>query len=409
MLQLLWNQLAYLGVLKLEDESEQKYVILLNSLALIISLFTLMIVGTFAIVTPAIHLRAFAQPIAYAILTPVSLWLNARGNHLAARTYFAGLTFLFLLHGSLNSGGPSGFHNFLLVGIMVQFFVFPRRNRRMMIFFVCIFTLYYVFYQGFLHDFPGWQKLEGQALAQARIINGIALGLMTLAFAAYASFTFLTAERYLHAEKEKSERLLLNILPAAIAEKLRERPDTIAERFENCTVLFSDIVGFTELSRRLSAVEVVRLLNDIFSAFDDLAEKHGLEKIKTIGDAYMVVGGLPDPDTRHAERVARFSLDMLEVVRQYRRDHDYPIELRVGVSSGDAVAGVIGKKKFVYDLWGDSVNTASRMESHGLPGRVQVTESTYQLIRDRFSFEERGAIDVKGLGSVRSYLLLAEC
>ena len=181
--------------------------------------------------------------------------------------------------------------------------------------------------------------------------------------------------------------------------------NAIAERFENCTILFSDIVGFTELSKELSAVEVVGMLNEIFSAFDDLAEKYELEKIKTIGDAYMVVGGLPEPHDEHAERVARFALEMMEIVRGFREKGHYPLELRIGIATGDAVAGVIGKKKFVYDLWGSSVNTASRMESHGLPGQIQVTESTYELLKGKFTLEERGIVDVKGLGEVRSYLL----
>ena len=150
------------------------------------------------------------------------------------------------------------------------------------------------------------------------------------------------------------------------------------------------------------------LLNEIFSKFDDLAEKHNLEKIKTIGDAYMVVGGLPEPNEKHAENVAQFALEMLDVIREYRQKSNIPLELRIGINSGAAVAGVIGKKKFIYDLWGDSVNTASRMESHGLPGQIQVSESTYTLIKDLFEFENRGRMEVKGLGLVQSYLLTAK-
>lgn len=406
MLQLLWNRLAYLGVLRLADESEQKYVILANSLSLIIALFTVAITFTFRLAVPTAHLGQFLPPAAFSLLLPGALLFNAHGRFTAARIYFSTLTFLFLAYGSFSSGGPSNFHFYFGVAIMVQFFIFPARNRGVMFAFVVIMSLFFLGFHAFLANFAGVQLVDPESAERARIINGSSVVLMSLAFAYYASSTFQTAERYLHAEKDKSERLLLNILPASIAKKLRESPDTIAERFENCTVLFSDIVGFTQLSRTLPAVEVVRLLNHIFSAFDDLSEKHGLEKIKTIGDAYMVVGGLPEPDARHAERVASFALDMLEVVRKYRQENDYAIELRVGISSGDAVAGVIGKKKFVYDLWGDSVNTASRMESHGLPGRVQVTESTYDLIKHKFTMEERGSIEVKGMGAVKSYLLL---
>ena len=162
------------------------------------------------------------------------------------------------------------------------------------------------------------------------------------------------------------------------------------------------------MSKSMPAVSVVSLLNEIFSRFDDLAEKYNLEKIKTIGDAYMVVGGLPEPDENHVEKIASFALEMLDVIRDYRQKNNVPLELRIGINSGAAVAGVIGKKKFIYDLWGDSVNTASRMESHGLPGQIQVSESTYIRIKHLFQFEDRGKMEVKGLGLVRSYLLTAK-
>ena len=406
MLQLLWNRLAYLGVLQLKDESEQKYVVLANSLALIIAGFAALITAAFFVLVPSAEPAQYVAPLLFSALLPGTAWLNGRGHFYGARCYFSALTCAFLAYGSFSSGGPSNFHYYLIVAIMVMFFIFPARERRTMHAFVAAQTAFFIGFHSVMANYTGFSSIQAETLARARVINGVSVILMSLSFAYYASSTFQTAERYLHAEKDKSERLLLNILPAAIVQKLRESPDTIAERFENCTVLFSDIVGFTELSRTLPAVEVVGLLNEIFSAFDDLSEKHGLEKIKTIGDAYMVVGGLPAPDALHAERVAGFALDMLEVVREHRRRNDYGIELRVGIASGDAVAGVIGKKKFVYDLWGDSVNTASRMESHGLPGRVQVTESTHALIKHKFAMEERGAIEVKGMGMVRSYLLL---
>jgi class 3 adenylate cyclase len=242
----------------------------------------------------------------------------------------------------------------------------------------------------------------------ANIVTDISFGIILLGFAFYIHQIFQKTESYMQLEHDKSEKLLQNILPLSIIKKLRENPDTIAERFEDCTVLFSDIVGFTQMSKTMSAVSVVSLLNEIFSRFDDLAEKYKLEKIKTIGDAYMVVGGLPEPDDNHVERVAGFALEMLDVIRDYRNKNNIPLELRIGINSGAAVAGVIGKKKFIYDLWGDSVNTASRMESHGLPGQIQVSESTYIRIKHLFQFEDRGKMEVKGLGLVQSYLLTAK-
>ncbi|MDY6783096.1 MAG: adenylate/guanylate cyclase domain-containing protein [Cyanobacteriota bacterium] len=213
------------------------------------------------------------------------------------------------------------------------------------------------------------------------------------------------AEEALRKEQEQSERLLLNILPEAIAQKLKTEPTNIAEQFEEVTVLFADIVGFTVLSAQMSPQELVHLLNTIFSAFDRLAEQHGLEKIKTIGDAYMAVGGVPLPRVDHAEAVAAMALDMQEAIAQFNTQTGESFSMRIGINTGPAIAGVIGIKKFIYDLWGDTVNIASRMESHGLAGSIQVTAQTYQFLKDRYEFEERGAIEVKGRGEISTYLL----
>jgi class 3 adenylate cyclase len=206
-------------------------------------------------------------------------------------------------------------------------------------------------------------------------------------------------------EQEKSERLLLNILPESIAAKLKDGQSSIAEGFAEVTILFADIVDFTVLSSQISPEEVLELLNEIFSAFDDLTEKYGLEKIKTIGDAYMVVGGLPNRSTNHAESIAEMALDMQEELVKFNIHHNAEMNIRIGINTGPAIAGVIGTKKFIYDLWGDAVNTAARMESHGLPGAIQVTQSTYNILRNKYLFEDRGIIHVKGKGDMNTYLL----
>lgn len=206
-------------------------------------------------------------------------------------------------------------------------------------------------------------------------------------------------------EQEKSERLLLNILPGPIAQRLKQGESTIADSFADVTVMFADLVGFTKLSAHLSPAELVELLNEIFSAFDQLAEHYGLEKIKTIGDAYMVVGGLPTPRPDHAEAIAEMALDILARIAQLPPKGDQPLSIRVGINTGPVEAGVIGTKKFTYDLWGDTVNTANRMESHGIPGSIQVTVATYERLRDKYTFQERGVIPVKGKGDMVTYLL----
>lgn len=207
-------------------------------------------------------------------------------------------------------------------------------------------------------------------------------------------------------EQKKTEGLLLNILPQPIAERLKQEMTLIADRFDEATILFADLVNFTLISSRMSATELVYLLNEIFSMFDQLTEKYGLEKIKTIGDAYMVVGGIPTPRTDHAEAVANMALEMLQAVKKFNLKYSESLSLRIGINTGPVVAGVIGTKKFTYDLWGDAVNTASRMESHGIIERIHVSEATYQKLCDLYDFEARGRIQIKGKGEMNTYLLL---
>jgi adenylate cyclase len=200
-----------------------------------------------------------------------------------------------------------------------------------------------------------------------------------------------------------SERLLLNVLPGSVAERLKAGETTIADAYDDATVLFADLVGFTPLASSLSPAETVGLLDRLFSAFDRLAEAHGLEKIKTIGDAYMVVGGVPEVCTDHPARVVAMALDMLEAVATLGREMDRPLDLRIGVHSGPVVAGVIGTTKFIYDLWGDTVNVASRLESQGLAGAVQMSEATW-LRSGGVTAERRGPIELKGRGTMVVYV-----
>src|SRR6266545_4758531 len=214
------------------------------------------------------------------------------------------------------------------------------------------------------------------------------------------------SRRALAAEQQRSERLLLNVLPAPIAARLKQREDVIADGFPDVTVLFADLVDFTRRSQRIAPKQVVAILNDLFTTFDQLAERQGLEKIKTVGDAYMVAGGLPDPRPGHAGAVAEMALAIRDEVARHADPSGQPLQVRVGIDTGPVVAGVIGRHKFIYDLWGDTVNTASRMESHGVPGCIQVTARTYQRLKDGYRFERRGPIQVKGKGEMVTYFLL---
>ena len=213
--------------------------------------------------------------------------------------------------------------------------------------------------------------------------------------------THLTMDRL----RRENERLLLNILPAPIAERLKSGNEPIADGFSDVTVLFADIVGFTQLAASMTAETVVDLLNDLFTRFDLAAHDLGIEKIKTIGDAYMAVSGLPQPSKNHISQMMQMAIQMMQIAKDFSSERKIDLRLRIGVHAGPVVAGIIGRRKFIYDLWGDTVNLASRMESHGVPGAIQVTRPVYEAVRDRFQFEQRGSIEVKGKGAIETWLL----
>ncbi len=252
----------------------------------------------------------------------------------------------------------------------------------------------------------------GDRGAQAPVITTDAIGRLASAFNsmnAELRDAMQAVERQaaeIEAQRQVADDLLRNILPESITKRL-EHESTIADWHGQVTVLFADMVGFTQLSSILSATELVSKLNEVFSAFDDLVAKHGLEKIKTIGDCYMAVGGLPEAREDHAEIVAAMALEMLPVLERVSAGWEHKLQIRIGLNSGAVVAGVIGKHKFVYDLWGDAVNIASRMESHGVVGSVHVSESTQALLADKYAFEDRGMIEIKGKGQRHTYLIKA--
>lgn len=212
--------------------------------------------------------------------------------------------------------------------------------------------------------------------------------------------------RELEEARQRSEELLLNILPSPIAKRLESGESMIADHFGDVTVLFADIVGFTPISAHLAPGDVVELLDAVFTEFDKIAAYYELEKIKTIGDCYMAVGGIPEPRDDHAERVAGAALDMLPALSNLGTRLDLPLSVRIGLHSGDVVAGVIGRQKFIYDLWGDTVNTASRMESQGLEDHIQCTDAVRNLLDDRYEFQPRGDVEIKGKGSMQTYFLV---
>ncbi|WP_234219881.1 adenylate/guanylate cyclase domain-containing protein [Ruegeria pomeroyi] len=256
---------------------------------------------------------------------------------------------------------------------------------------------------------PALSAANHDGLQKGLMITSIVSVLALVVFPAYLGF--LRAERAesaLEAEHARSEALLYNLLPTEIAARLKDAPDqTIADSLDHTAILFADIVNFTPRSARMAPEALVEFLNRIFSTFDELATKHGLEKIKTIGDAYMVAAGLPHPIDRPVHRVAEMAFDMLDALRALSDEIGEAIDIRIGLHAGPVVAGVIGHQKLFYDVWGDTVNTASRMESHGQPGRIQVTAAAREALKDAYDFEPRGAVEIKGIGRLETWWLTA--
>ncbi len=355
---------------------------------------------------------AFGQPVGvvpfvYFAVSLGSLVLFARTRNLRLLLYIQLLDVLLtttigqmMVGGFLPSGGVALWGILAPLGALV--FLPVRDAIRWFVAFVVVFVVTGVAGELFFAnaDLPVWFTSTMLAL------NVIGAG--AVAFTLLASFATERndALRALRAEQERSESLLGNILPRSIVDRLKVATRTIADHFELASIVFADVVDFTPLSQRLQPAEVVGILDRLFSEFDALVERHGLEKIKTIGDAYMAAAGVPDPRADHARAAALLALDMREAAATSTAAGGSGLLLRIGINSGPVVAGVIGTKRFLYDLWGDAVNTASRMESQGTPGKIQITRATYELLKDEFVCEPRGTIQVKGKGEMETWYLV---
>ncbi len=357
--------------------------------------------------------RSAAIPFAYQLCVVASLVLFAHTKRIQGiRTVVLGLMLVlpFALQWSLG-GFANGSAVAAWAGIApILAYLFGARSTPSLIGFVALLAVAAMFETTLAGSAP-------DIGAEVRAAS-FAMNLAGPSIAAFLALSYFATERdrsraalakehrLLEAEQVRSERLLLNVLPAPIADQLRDGATTIAESRPDVTVLFADIVGFTPLGEALGARELVDLLNEVFVVFDDLAEAAGLEKIKTIGDAYMVVGGLPTPRADHLAAVLHLALAMCGAITQVRTPPGEHLQLRIGVETGPVVAGVIGRRKFSYDVWGDTVNTASRMESHGVPGRIHVTDRVARAASPEFEFEPPRSIEIKGKGAMTTFLLV---
>ncbi len=401
----LWNYLTRTGIDERTRPEETRHIIFLNAIVVLVLILISqnLAINLYYHVNPVLTFVCIAHG---AFIGIILLWSKLK-HFLLARIWFGVWATVFLTTYQAFIGTDSRWDVFLIVCVFLQFFIFPAWQSKWM-YAVVVFTCCFFIGVDFIAGIPPRGLLPGLPEAFHHIETVLNLGgflFCGLAMGGVAYVVINRAERSLAMERDRSEVLLNNILPGPIARRLKDSHATIADNFNETSILFADIAGFTKYTESVTPDELLRLLNSIFSEFDDLTNKYQAEKIKTIGDAYMVVAGVPISCTNHAEIMADLALDMEDVVKRLNEETGQALQIRVGIHSGSVIAGVIGKKKFAYDLWGDSVNTAARMESHGIPGEIQVSESTYQILKPNYNFTERGMIDIKGKGPMKAYLL----
>jgi guanylate cyclase len=356
---------------------------------------------------------AFGEPIAasipgsYAVLSILSIFIFARHRNYSFFRFSQLWLILLLpfllqivLGGFINSSAVVLWSLICPIGALI--FAGPRQAIRWFVLFLLLVTL-----SGFLQA----SVRSTNNLSSALVIILFVLNISAISAIVFGLLVFFINEKdvayaLLHAEREKSENLLLNILPKEIAEILKNRGGTIADHYDQVTILFADLVNFTPLSTELAPNEMVGLLNQIFTHFDSLVDQCGVEKIETVGDEYMAACGVPRANPNHAQHIARLALEMRSYMASFPAYNGRQLEIRIGIHSGPIVAGVIGRKKFAFELFGDTVNTANRMQSHGVPGKIHITRATYELLKDEFTCEPRGKVMVKGKGEMETWFLV---
>ena len=399
----LWDEISHIGV-KDQDYSETRRIILSNQIAF------------FGIVVPQFYnifyiyydikllLPAILINIAGPLICFIVLLLNYFHVYSLAKMIIciAPNVQIFLLTYYL--GTASGMH--LLHIMMTSFILFLLSNKSR----ITIITVSLVPIALFIISYYNFTPDKSPVALPHGVLEVFYISIALTVFALVMLFFYLFFQQIRHTENllelehERSERLLRNILPEQVATRLKTQPGTIAEMSPSVTILFADIDGFTGIASATEPRLLISILNDVFTKFDELANRYGLEKIKTIGDAYMVAGGIPIAMANHTEAVANMALDMLESISSFKFNN-VTLQTRVGFHTGPVIAGVIGRNKFSYDIWGDAVNIASRLESHGQAGKIQVSREVYVTLKDKFTFEERGEITIKGIGPMETFFL----
>ncbi len=385
---------------------EQRFVVTTNTLAIVAGALALLNLPWALYFLPATRAVAVFMAI-IVVFYAACPWLVSRGHALAARLLFNLLAVAGFGAMTLEYGTDTDIQILHLWVILAAFFIYPKREDGVRYAIVALAFACFAGSYAFLTDRPPRVRLEPELQAFVRFAALASFVALTFAILYYNQRFLRQAEAALARERARSESLLANTLPAPIVARLKAAPgEPIADAFPEATVLFADIVGFTKLASERSPASLIVLLNEIFSAFDRLVDTRGLEKIKTIGDAYMAVSGLPVTRPDHVATACAVAPEMIETLAKIAEAEDVDLQIRIGIHTGPVAAGVIGIRKFAYDLWGDTVNVASRMESHGVPGRVHVSRAVVDAMHDSdVAFTPRGVIEVKGKGPVETFFL----
>ncbi|MCW7475015.1 adenylate/guanylate cyclase domain-containing protein [Leptospira levettii] len=401
----LWTKILNIGVTNELKEKDAKFIRLTNALSIIVGVWLFSIIPSLLPYYPSSQYIIF-NSIFFPVLWLFVLYFNYKGWYTFAKLFFLYTAMLCVVFNSLQAGRESDNHLFLLLISIMAFYTFPPKQLRYITRVSISALILFISVEFYLTNKGPIIQAPPEFFQLGRLITLVALCILVYIVTLFNYKTLHKAQDLLELEHQKSESLLLNILPASIADRLKSKNEIIADKSSEATILFADIVDFTVLSQTMEPEKIVSILNEIFSEFDTIVQNHNLEKIKTIGDAYMVASGIPEAREDHCEAVALCALDMLSSIENGITQNSKPFKIRIGIHTGPVVAGVIGKSKFIYDLWGDSVNTASRMESHGTEGKIHVSKEVYQKLKSNFTFETKREIQVKGKGIMETYFLV---
>lgn len=399
-----WHRYQQFGISDALPSAEARYVRALNGIVLIVT-------GLLWLQLPfIIQLLPDTKYILASFLFWPVIWqliplLNHHGKYTEARLFYSFSSLILIAFNAVQLGPATENHLFMISVFLSGFIIYPPREVHWLALVVGISAAALVGLEWFYGVYGGLVDFPLEFVEITRWSSMSALFLIVLGITVYHYYVVTEAERKLELEHQRSENLLLNILPDSIAVRLKQKEAPIADRIEDTSILFADLIGFTKLANRIPHERVVEILDTLFTEFDRISSRHGLEKIKTIGDSYMVAGGVPQYKRGHHADIAEFALEMLAYIRSKPIPEAPDLGVRVGIHCGPVVAGVICETKFAYDVWGDTVNTASRMESHGLPNKIQVSAAFHDRTCNNFRYKSRGQLQIKGKGVLKTYLL----